>query len=525
MQRADAQRREECVLVLAPTPRDAQTSQALLAGDGLTCVLCLDLAALCRQIESGAGAAVLTEEALAADRDGRLAEVLRCQPPWSDLPLILLTGGGADSPVALAALGTLGNVTLLERPVRIMTLVSAVRAALRARRRQYQVRDHLAERERTAEALREADHRKDAFLAQLAHELRGPLGALVNALHLIGLQAEVPAVQQAGELAERQVQQLAGLVDDLLDVSRIARGRVELKKEAVDASRVVARAVETVRPLIESRRHRLTVLFPAQPPRLEADPARLVQVLVNLLTNAARYTEPGGSIYLTAERDGGDVLFRVRDTGVGLSPDLLPGLFEPFVQGRPGSHGGLGLGLALVRGLAELHGGSVVALSGGPGEGSEFVVRLPGLPPEAGKQLKVREAAPGPKGPSRRVLVVDDNVDAAQSLKLLLELWGHEVRVAHDGHAAVEAARAFGPEVVLLDLGLPGPDGYEVARRLRELPGGEAACLVALTGYGREEDRSRSAEAGLQAHLVKPADPATLRGLLTQAGPLGDELA
>jgi PAS domain S-box-containing protein len=371
-----------------------------------------------------------------------------------------------------------------------------------------------------AEELALADRKKDEFLALLAHELRGPLAPLLNALEVLRLRGHDPGTfVTVRELAERQVRQLARLVDDLLDVSRIARGKLALKKQRVDVVRLVTQAVEAVRPLMEVRNHQLNMLLPPQPLELEADPTRLVQVLTNLLTNAAKYTEPGGTVWVSAERDRGDVLLKVRDTGVGLPADLVPRLFELFAQAEPGSQGGLGIGLHLVRGLVEMHGGSVLAFSEGPGEGSEFVVRLPAprgvaRPPEA--PAGPAEAA----GPSRRVLVVDDDIDGAMSLALLLRLRGHEVKVAHDGFTALEVARAFRPEVVLLDISLPGGlDGYDVARRLREEEELRDALVVALTGWGQEEDRRRAVEAGFNEFCVKPADAQALEALLARYRP------
>ena len=496
------------VLVLAPTGKDADRSRSILAGAGVAAVPCPDVAGLCRELAAGAGAAVLTEEAVTGDRDGCLAAAVRDQPPWSDLPLIVLTGGGADSPAAARAFETLGNVTLLDRPVRVATLVSAVRAALRSRRKQYEVRDHLAERARAEAALREADRRKDEFLATLAHELRNPLAPVRTALEI--LRRRAGGDPEAGRLVgmmERQVSHLVRLVDDLLDVSRITRGRAELRRQPVGLAGVIARAVEAARPDLDARRHRLEVDLPARDVVLDADPDRLEQVVTNLLTNAAKYTPHGGRV-------------RVADDGIGIRPEMLPRLFDLFQQADrvPGRMSeGLGIGLSLVRGLVELHGGTVSAASPGPGLGSEFVVRLSAAP--------TADPPPGPAGPAAgpalaparrlRIVVVDDNADGAESLATLLGFAGHDVRVCHDGPAALAVVPAFRPDVVLCDIGLPGLDGYEVARRLRGLGLGPAA-LVALTGYGQEEDRRRSREAGFQAHLVKPVDPQALAGLLAE---------
>jgi two-component system CheB/CheR fusion protein len=321
---------------------------------------------------------------------------------------------------------------------------------------------------------------------------------------------------------ERQVTHLTRLVDDLLDVSRITRGLVELKRAPVELAAVVGQAVEMARAAVESRGHELLVTLPARAVRLEADPTRLTQVLFNLLNNAAKYTEPGGRIWLAAERDGNAVELRVRDTGVGIGPELLPKVFDLFTQGErtlDRAQGGLGLGLTLVKRLVEMHGGTVTARSAGPGAGSEFTVRLPALPAGPAEQPPAPSAAPAPAARPARVLVVDDNPDVAESVAMLLvEGLGHEVKVAHSGPQALELAREFRPEAVLLDIGLPGMDGYEVARRLRQLPGADGALLVALSGYGQEEDRRRSREAGFDEHLLKPAGWATLQPVLARLG-------
>jgi signal transduction histidine kinase len=380
---------EERVLVLAPTARDAARTLEVLSAAAVAAVACPDLGALCRGVAAGAGAAVLTEEVVRADRAGALAAAVRGQPPWSDLPLVVLTGGGADSAAAAVALETLGNVTLLDRPVRVATLVSAVRAALRSRRKQYEVRDHLAERARATAALEAAARQKDEFLATLAHELRNPLAPIRNALEIIRLAGGVPAVERNRALIERQVGQLVRLVDDLLDVSRVVRGKVTLRRERVDLAAVAAQAVETAQPLIDAQRHALAVALPAEPVPVDADPLRLVQVVANLLTNAAKYMERGGRIWLAVGREDGAGVVRVRDSGVGIAPELLPHVFDLFVQADHSAaraQGGLGIGLTLVKSLVEMHGGAVEAHSEGPGRGSEFVVRLPLAPEPPGAQ-------------------------------------------------------------------------------------------------------------------------------------------
>jgi signal transduction histidine kinase/ActR/RegA family two-component response regulator len=391
------------------------------------------------------------------------------------------------------------------------------------------VRQHeLAEQARQAEdALREGDRRKDEFLAMLAHELRNPLAPIRTAAQVLRLKGPAePELELAQNVIDRQVQQLTRLVDDLLDLSRVSRGKIDLQLEPVALADVVARAVEISRPLIDARKHHLEVSLPEEAVQVEGDPARLAQVVSNLLNNAAKYTEEGGRVWLTVElanelpQRPREVLLRVRDTGVGVAADMLPNIFQMFTQVRGSvsrSEGGLGIGLSLVRSLVELHHGSVTALSDGLGRGSEFIVRLPLLEapapiPDAGKQpTRIRKASP------RRILVVDDNRDAADTLALLLRMNGHEVHTAYDGPTALDVARAQPPDVVLLDIGLPGASGLEVARRMRQDLGLNDALLVALTGYGQDEDRRRSEEAGFNAHLVKPVDLDALHDLLARA--------
>jgi signal transduction histidine kinase len=369
---------------------------------------------------------------------------------------------------------------------------------------------------------REAARHKDAFLAQLGHELRNPLAPLHNALQILRLRrAGDPVVAEMAALMERQVGSLVRLVDDLLDVARISRGQIELRRQPLDLAAAVGRAVETVRPMVDERRHRLELVLPAEPLWLEADPLRLGQVLVNLLANAVKYTPPGGQLRVQAAREGEEAVLHVRDNGIGISRDNLGRIFDLFAQGErvPGhDREGLGIGLHLVRRLVELHGGRVAAASDGPGNGSEFTVRLPLRPAAAA------EAAPpaAPAAPHRplRVLIVDDNRDSAQSCATLLRLrGGHEVRVAHDGRAALAVAGEFRPEVVLLDIGLPGGvDGYEVCRRLRQLDGFAGVPIAAVTGYGQENDRRQAQAAGFTMHLIKPVEWSALAELLARAG-------
>jgi signal transduction histidine kinase/ActR/RegA family two-component response regulator len=372
-----------------------------------------------------------------------------------------------------------------------------------------------------AESLREADHRKNQFLAILGHELRNPLASISTSVQILDfVQPADPDLISARDVIHRQVEQMTSMVDDLLDVSRIAQGKLQLHRERVEVRSVVDRAVEMARPLIDAREHTLRVTQSTEDAWIDVDRARFSQVLANLLTNAAKYTARQGAIELAVAREGNDVVVRVHDNGMGIAPDLLPRIFDPFTQdARTMEHaqGGLGIGLALVRSLIDLHGGSVRASSPGVGQGSEFVVRLPvcGAGPAQGQQ---DDSGGRTRHVSRSILVVDDDQDTARTLSLLLKLMGHVVRTAFDGPGALEAAVESPPEFVLLDIGLPGMNGLEVARRMRDDPALSAARLVALTGYGQEADFQRSRQAGFDDHLVKPVDQARLRELLDGDG-------
>jgi PAS domain S-box-containing protein len=373
---------------------------------------------------------------------------------------------------------------------------------------------------RNLEALLEVDRQKDEFLAVLAHELRNPLAPIRNALEVMmqpGVTSD--ASTRARDIAERQLKNMTRLLDDLLDVTRIREGRIELRREVVGLSAILDAAVETSQPLISERQHQLTVERPPEEAWIEGDPVRLSQALTNLLNNAAKYTDPGGRIELAASRSDGDAVIRVRDSGIGIDPMMLPHVFDLFVQVAERSEvsaGGVGIGLTLAKRIVELHGGRLDALSAGVGLGSEFVIRLPVV--EAGRAQSSKVPRAGEKSPARptalRVLVVDDNVDAADGLALLLDLQGYETRVAYDGATALEAVKEFRPEVAILDIGMPLMDGYELARRLREAPETEKTVLVAMTGWGQVEDLRKAREAGFHHHLVKPSEPATLEKLL-----------
>lgn len=374
----------------------------------------------------------------------------------------------------------------------------------------------ITERKRAEEALRQSDRRKDEFLAILAHELRNPLAPIRNGLQIMRLgKGETEATEQARTMMERQLGHMVHLVDDLLDLSRISRGKIELRKERVELSKVVQQAVETSRPLIEEAGHDLTITVPPGPVYVDADVTRLAQVFSNLLNNAAKYTERGGRVQLSVQQRGGEAVVSVKDNGVGIPVNMLPLIFEMFTQvdrNLERSQGGLGIGLSIVKRLVEMHGGSIGVVSDGPGMGSEFVVRLPVVLSVALTNGSDEEGA----RPSSRckILVVDDNRDAAMSLAMMLKLMGNEAKTAHDGLEALAVAAIFQPDLILLDIGMPKLNGYETAKRIREQPWGKNVMLVALTGWGQEEDRRKSDEAGFDSHMVKPIEPALLEKLL-----------
>ena len=516
---------------------------------------------------------ILAEEKLRAGEERYRALIhasanvlYRMNPDWSEM--IQLQGGGfiadleqpshawlqeyippGDQPMVIAAIGkavSSGSVFELEHRVRrtdgtygwSLSRAVPLRDATGEIVEWFGAATDITDRKKAEEALREAnerlaeaDRRKDEFLAMLAHELRNPLAPIRNAVQVLRMTSPAdPTAQRQKDVIDRQVTHMVRLVDDLLDVSRITRGRITLQKEEVVVCEIVARALETVQPLIESRRHQLHVSMPERPLHVEADPVRLAQVVANLLNNAAKYTDEGGQIWLQVTREAQQAVVKVRDTGTGIRSEVLSSLFDLFTQAERSldrAQGGLGIGLYLVRRLVEMHGGCVQAHSPGPGKGSEFAILLPLLyearPDEERVTARPLSALPAGQLGARaresthKILIVEDNVDSASSLAELLEMLGQQVRAVHDGPAALEAALAFCPDIILLDIGLPGMNGYEVARRLRREPALEGATLVALTGYGQEEDRRKAIEAGFDRHFIKPVDPGALQSLLGQS--------
>jgi signal transduction histidine kinase/ActR/RegA family two-component response regulator len=461
-----------------------------------------------------------------------LAEIIREHPRYQKTAIIFVSAVHLTDTDRLMGYerGAVDYVSVPIVPELLRAKVSVFAELYRKRREAERLTHQLEERvvERTAELeqsitrqtelaeqLRIADRRKDEFLALLAHELRNPLAPLRNAINILRLkESQDPEVLWSRGVIERQAVQLTRLVDDLLDVSRITLGKIKLRPQALDLATVVARAVETSRPLIDAHRHELLITLPNGPVRVEGDRARLTQVIANLLNNAAKYQNDGGTIALTVERDAAFAVITVRDRGIGIAPEMLSEIFLLFAQGErtlDRAQGGLGIGLSLVKTVVELHGGQVSAASDGPGRGSQFSIRLPCLLQELdGYQVSSEEdEIEVPECPPLRILVVDDSRDAAESLTRLLRLGGHEVLIAHEGELALHLAATRQPSVVLLDIGLPGMDGYEICRRLRQ-SGLANALLIAMTGYGLERDRQRSQEAGFDTHLVKPVPPGEL---------------
>jgi signal transduction histidine kinase len=504
---------EQRILLRTATSRDAFMASAVLARAQVTSHTCANLCELVRGLQEGAGAIMLAEEVLSDPAAAALTEALAAQPPWSDLPVLILARQGADSPVIAAAMDRLANVTVIERPMRVASLISTVRTVLRARNRQYQLRDLL-------DGLRESDQRKTEFLATLAHELRNPLAPMSTALTLLMRKPHEPAdAQRYYELMGRQIDHMVRLVNDLMEVSRITRGKIELRMEAVSLEAVIKDAIELSRPLLEGSSHTLSVELCRQPLVVRGDGVRLTQVFSNLLNNSAKYTAPGGNIRVVLREEKRNAVVEVWDNGTGIEPDMLKSIFEMFVQvsgTSKAAQGGLGIGLTLVKSLVELHGGSVEARSEGLGCGAMFCVRLPLTKLEAGPAPAPLPAVRGwPASLPRTVLIVDDNRDAADALSDLLRSLGASTCVTYSGAAALRmVAEGPVPGLAILDIGMPGMDGCELAMKLRANPDLSGLILVALTGWGQRGDKERIAKAGFDHHLLKPLDLAALISIL-----------
>jgi signal transduction histidine kinase/ActR/RegA family two-component response regulator len=546
--------RDGRVLILTPTGRDAEMASKYLAGAGLTPEACAGIAELCERMGEGSGAALLAEEVLTPDGTRCLLDELARQPEWSDFPLVVLTGSGSggDDTGKLKGLVEAANVTLVERPTRVITILSAVRSALRARRRQYEARAHIeaerAAREERTHLLEEAvvareqaeqataqaeqaNRAKDIFLATLSHELRTPLTAVLGwarMLHEMNLDEET--ARHGLKVIERNAEAQNQLVRDLLDVSRIITGKLRLETSSVELAPVVESALDSVRQAAEAKGIRLGFESGAGPEVVSGDPDRLQQVVWNLLSNAIKFTPKGGRVGVSLSHRESDVLIRVSDTGQGIAPDFLPYVFDRFRQADGSTtreHGGLGLGLAVVRHLVEQHGGRISAESEGEGLGSTFTITLPLAAVRAGAERRGNSGSlrdPSGKGKTTaltdmreplsgvRVLVVDDQPDARELLALVLERAGAVVATADSPDDAVRLLKASPADVLVSDIGMPGEDGYEFVGRVRSLPASEGGRVpaVALTAYATEEDRRRALDAGFEEHIAKPVEPSAL---------------
>jgi len=482
------------VLICAPFGRDAELAASVLANAGLDCVICRDIEQVVGELETGAGALLTVEDAIAPKRSGRLDEFIAQQAAWSDLPVLVLTKAADDGHWSKSAYRRLRNLTLLESPIRPSTLVSAVRAAIRARERQYEVF--------------EMDQRKDEFLAMLGHELRNPLAPIGAAALLLDLAAtDVEKVRSTSKIIARQVKHMTSLIDDLLDVARVTRGLITLDREIMDIRLILTEAIEQVEPLVRERGHAFKVDMPQHSVTIEGDHKRLVQVFANVLHNAVKYTPNGGAIDVACSLQNQEVVVVVSDNGVGMNPEVVERVFDLFAQAERSadrSQGGLGLGLSIVESLVRSHGGNVYAASEGLSKGSVFTIRLP-LHERQEIISRSDTTAPGSASPhALRAMVVDDNKDAADMLAMLLEARGFEVSVHYTARAALEHARSTQPHVFLLDIGLPEMNGNELARELRRRPEHTSAVLFAVTGYGQQKDIDESMHAGFNLHFVKP---------------------
>jgi signal transduction histidine kinase/CheY-like chemotaxis protein len=518
--RADAQdpghNQSEKIIVCAPTGRDGPLVAGALVHAGFDAAQCKSIADLCGKVREGIGAVFIAEESLSPQGMKHLREALRDQPAWSDIPVVVMTGGGKTTQYSqriAQELNGIANLTLLERPLRILTLVSAVQAALRARRRQYQIHALLREKEQAVE-------QRDRFLAMLGHELRNPLAAIRTAVEVLSSAGpdDAELAREHCSIIKRQSANLSRLVDDLLDVARATAGKIVLDRQLVDLREIAQRSIEGVKLAMGVQRHEILVETSAEPATVFGDPVRLEQVVINLLSNAIKYTPAGGQIWIRVQRDEDDfAVFAIRDSGEGIPPDMLPRIFEPFVQvdqNLDRARGGLGLGLPLVQALVEMHRGTIHVTSAGPGLGSEFIVRFPLATPHSVPERKPPEP-PFERGGACRILLVEDSPDARAAMRALLRLWGHQVVVAEDGPSGVQRAQEFKPEVALVDIGLPGLDGYGVANAIRKVMG-QSIYLIALTGYGQPEDKERTRQAGFDEHLVKPVEPERLSRLLRE---------
>jgi signal transduction histidine kinase len=499
------------VAVVTANEADAALAAGFLDGPQVRTIHCAGVAQLGEALGPEIGCVVLVEEALLDADVPALQAALDAQPPWSDLPLVLIASRDSTMPALVDQyFPMLGNVTLLHRPLHPLTLVSAVNTAMRSRQRQYQVRDLLEER---ARALKQ----RDEFLAMLAHELRNPLAPIRNAAYILrNMDVPDPDFEKCRTMIEKQAKHITRLVDDLLDASRLELGKVALQLQEVDLNQAAASAIEASATMTRRHRHHIEVKLTPEPLVISGDPVRIEQVFGNLIVNAAKFTPEGGTITIETRREGGQGIVSVSDTGRGISPDMLGAVFDLFVQEKATlarSEGGLGIGLTLVKRLVEMHGGTVAVESAGLNQGARFETRFPLV---AADVAAARQPERAQTAAAKRVLIVEDRDDTRESLGMLLSQWRHDVAYASDGLGGVARAHELLPDVAIIDIGLPGIDGYEVARRIREgpLPWARRVKLLALTGYGQPEDRERAEKAGFDQHLLKPIEPGELQRML-----------
>ena len=507
------ERKNSVACIVSPYAADADLAVRFLQREAIEARAYANLRQLGAVLDESAGCLVLVEEALVASDIAALREAIAALPAWCDLPLILVARNVAALASATATVfPESGNVALLERPLNPHTLVSAVQVALRASGRQRQVGELIAQREQAVKL-------REEFIAMLAHELRNPLAPMRNALYIMRTrQLEDPVVLKSTEILDRQVNHVARLVDDLMDVARLERGKVNLQKQRIDLNRVVAAAVESCLQMVQDRGHHIAVHFGAEALPVDADSVRIEQIVCNLVHNASKFTAEPGRIRVETSVQGSMAVIAVEDQGIGFDPQTAEELFSPFLQANPTlerSPGGLGIGLTIVRRLVELHGGSVHAESPGPGKGSRFAVQIPRAAPIAA-EISRAEPATGKSQP-RRVVVIEDSEDIRETLGTILAMWGHQVSMADDGMAGIDCIRAQRPDVALIDIGLPGMNGYDVARAVRRDMPEQRIRLVAITGYGQPADRARAMQAGFDAHLLKPIAPQMLKELLEQS--------
>ena len=488
---------EKRVLIYAPTGQDAMLASKMLTLANVDNLVADTAAQLASELLVGVGAVLTVEEALSNGGGLKvLGDFVGRQPNWSDLPIVLLTNRGPDSISVRQAIGVLGNVTLLERPVRTLTLITSLQSVLRARAKQYQVR--------------ETDRRKDEFLASQGHELRNPLAPIRTSMGVLThMYPDQAPIKKVSEVIERQVTHLTRLVDDLLDVARINSGKIELQRDYTSCAAILNHAIELCSGPAAARNIKIDLSMPPSEVVLHADYARVVQIIANIVSNAVKFTPVDGYISVRAQADSNTLRIIIKDNGIGLEAEAQERIFSMFEQSRPPSGqiaSGLGIGLSLSRQFAEMHGGSVHVTSEGLGKGCEFVVTLPVI--AAGKPSAALhdDQAIGKADHRPKVLVVDDNRDAADSLQALFEMENCNVATAYDGYEAVKSVELTMPDMIVMDLGMPSMDGYEAARRIRCQPGSQDVLMIALTGWGQSDARQRTIEAGFDHHLIKPVN-------------------